>query len=140
MLKISLPPVSMGHICQERVSFRPRLCIINRLPNICKGLFVYSHLSPPPRKRADTHMRYKASCTKFVLNINNLICFKIINGCLIIRMTLLLSGILTYHSHMCCSMTSMLNLSTSKFWKLFFEATYKVLTLNDATFISFGNS
>ena len=39
-------------------------------------------------------MLYKGLCTKFLLDIKTLICFKIINGRLIRRMTPLLGGIL----------------------------------------------
>ena len=53
-------------------------------------------------------------------------------------MTLLLGGILIYHSHTCYNMTFMLNLSISNFWKLFFEAPYEGCALNIATLISFG--
>ena len=78
-------------------------------------------------------------CTKVLLNIKTLICSKIINGCFIIRITLLLGGILIYHSHTCYNMTSKLNLIPSNFWKPFFEAPYEVCALNDATLISFGS-
>ena len=59
------------------------------------------------------HMLYKEPCTVFVLNLNTLISFKIINVCLIIRITLLLGGIMIYNFHTCYNITPMLNLSAS---------------------------